>query len=166
MISTFYKIGLTRARHSRKFRSSQNVFHVSVKELPENNPTFIRRLFRDVIKNVKQKMETLPNDYIRINIDHPSLDSPIWIEFTQSKHLDEDKILNKIEGVQQSKKEFVISDGGMEIDFFFTSNILRGAEEPKRSTYIWTRRNLRRVKEPLWRLLILGILCVYPVPSL
>jgi hypothetical protein len=46
------------------------------------------------------------------------LDSPIWIEFTQSKHLDEDKILNKIEGVQESKKEFVISDGAMEIDFF------------------------------------------------
>jgi hypothetical protein len=32
--------------------------------------------------------------------------------------LDEDKILNKIEAVQQSKKEFLITDGGMEIDFF------------------------------------------------
>jgi hypothetical protein len=32
--------------------------------------------------------------------------------------LDEEKILNKIEGAQKSKKEFVISDGGMELDFF------------------------------------------------
>jgi hypothetical protein len=32
--------------------------------------------------------------------------------------LDEDKILGKIEGVQQSKKEFLLTDGGMEIDFF------------------------------------------------
>ena len=63
-------------------------------------------------------MQTQPNDYIRVNIDHPSLDSPIWIEFTRSKNLTEEKILNKIEGVQQSKKEFLITDGGTEIDFF------------------------------------------------
>ena len=63
-------------------------------------------------------MQTSPNDYLRVNIDHPSLDSPIWIEFTRSKNLSEEKILEKIEGVQQSKKEFVISDGGMELDFF------------------------------------------------
>ena len=63
-------------------------------------------------------MQTQPNDYLRINIDHPSLDSPIWIEFTQSKNLDEQKILNKIESVQQSKKEFLITDGATELDFF------------------------------------------------
>jgi hypothetical protein len=61
-------------------------------------------------------METLPNDYIRINIRHPSLDSDIWIEFTQSKNLNEDKILQKIAAVQQSKKEFVLSDGGTQLD--------------------------------------------------
>jgi DTW domain-containing protein YfiP len=63
-------------------------------------------------------MQTSPNDYLRVNIDHPSLDSPVWLVFTQAKNLDEDKILNKIEGVQQSKKEFVISDGGWKSIFF------------------------------------------------
>jgi hypothetical protein len=92
---------------------------VNVKELPENNPTFVRCLFRDILKNVKQKMEASPNDYLRLNIDHPSLDSPVWLEFTKSKHLDEDKILNKIEGVQQSKKEFLLTDGATQLDFFF-----------------------------------------------
>jgi uncharacterized protein (DUF736 family) len=57
-------------------------------------------------------METSTNDYIRMNIDHPSLDSPVWLEFTQAKNLNEEKILTKIEAVQQSKKEFVHSDGG------------------------------------------------------
>jgi hypothetical protein len=118
VISQYYRINVNRTRQSRKFKAAQNVFNVSVTELPENNPTFVRRLFRDVLKNVKRKMQTSPNDYLRVNIDHPSLDSPVWLEFTQSKNLDEDKILGKIEGVQQSKKEFVISDGGMEIDFF------------------------------------------------
>jgi hypothetical protein len=94
------------------------VFNVSVTELPENNPTFVRRLFRDVIKNVKRKMQTQPNDYLRVNIEHPSLDSPVWIEFTRSKNLDEDKILSKIQAVQQSKREFLLTDGATELDFF------------------------------------------------
>jgi hypothetical protein len=53
-----------------------------------------------------------------VNIDHPSLDSPVWLEFTQAKNLDEDKILNKIEAAQQSKKEFLLTDGATELDFF------------------------------------------------
>jgi hypothetical protein len=68
---------------------------------PQKNPTFVRRLFRDVLKNVKKKMEASPNDYLRVNIDHSSLDSPVWVEFTQANNLDEQKILNKIQGVQQ-----------------------------------------------------------------
>jgi hypothetical protein len=80
---------------------------VNVKKLPQNNPTFVRRLFRDVIKNVKQKMQSQPNDYLRVNSRHPSLDSDILVEFTQAKNLNEDKILKKIQAVQQSKKEFL-----------------------------------------------------------
>jgi hypothetical protein len=77
LISDFYRINVNRTRQSRKFKAAQNVFNVSVKELPEKSPTFVRRLFRDVIKNVKKKMEASPNDYLRVNIDHPSMDSPV-----------------------------------------------------------------------------------------
>jgi hypothetical protein len=117
VISNYYQIKLNRVRQSRKFRSRQNVFKVTLKEF-SHNPTFVRRLFRDIVKNVKQQMQAQPNDYLRVNIDHPSLDSPIWIEFTQTKNLDEDKILDKIQAVQQSKKEFLIFDGATELDFF------------------------------------------------
>jgi hypothetical protein len=54
------------------------VYNVSVKELPEKSPTFVRRLFRDVLKNVKSLMQCNPNDYLRVNIKHPSLDSPVY----------------------------------------------------------------------------------------
>jgi hypothetical protein len=47
---------------------------VSLKEFPQN-PTFVRRLFRDILKNVKLQMQANPNDYLRVNIQHPSLDS-------------------------------------------------------------------------------------------
>ena len=117
VISDYYRIIVNRTRQSRKFKSVQNVYNVSLKEFPQN-PTFVRRLFRDVIQKVKQQMQTSPNDYLRVNIDHPSLDSPIWIEFTRTKNLTADKILEKIEGVQQSKKEFILTDGATELDFF------------------------------------------------
>jgi nitrous oxide reductase accessory protein NosL len=74
VISDYYRIIVNRTRQSRKFKSTQNVFNVTLKELPEN-PTFVRRLFRDMLQNVKTKMEANPNDYLRVNIDHPSLDS-------------------------------------------------------------------------------------------
>jgi hypothetical protein len=112
VICQYYRINVNRTRQSRKFKAAQNVLNVSVRELPEKSPAFVCRLFRDVIKNVKKKMEASPNDYLRVNIDHPSLDSPVWLE------LDEDKILNKIEGTQQSKKDFLLSDGATELDFF------------------------------------------------
>jgi hypothetical protein len=61
LISDFYKIVLYRTRQLLKFRRSQTIFNVSFKGLPEN-PTFIRRLRRDVITNVKSQMEASPND--------------------------------------------------------------------------------------------------------
>jgi hypothetical protein len=118
VISQYYRINVNRTRQSRKFKAAQNVFSVSVRELPEKSPTFVRRLFRDILQTVKRKMQTNPNDYLRVNINHPSLDSPVWLEFTQSKNLEEDQILNKIEGVQQSKKKFLLTDGATELDFF------------------------------------------------
>jgi hypothetical protein len=71
-----------------------------------------------MLQTVKRKMQTQPNDYLRVNIDHPSLDSPVLLEFTQAKNLKDDKILGKIAAVQQSKKEFIISDGRTELDIF------------------------------------------------
>jgi hypothetical protein len=32
-------------------------------------------------------MEASPNDFLRVNINHSSLDLDIWLEFTQSKNL-------------------------------------------------------------------------------
>ncbi|XP_061181223.1 uncharacterized protein LOC133189847 [Saccostrea echinata] len=71
-----------------------------------------------MLQNVKYEMQCNPNDYLRLNIRHPSLDSDIWYEFTQCKHLNEDVILDKIEAVQQSKKDFKLGDGAMEFDMF------------------------------------------------
>jgi hypothetical protein len=37
-------------------------------------------------------MEISANDYLQVNFDHPSLDSSVWLEFTQDKSLMEKKI--------------------------------------------------------------------------
>lgn len=105
VVSDYYNIRLDRGRQSRKFKVKQNVYTVSFHPFPQKSQNdFVRRILRDVLNQVKERMQCNPNDYLRLNIRHPSLESDIWYEFTQSKHLNEVKILNKIEAVQQSKK--------------------------------------------------------------
>jgi hypothetical protein len=71
-------------------------------------------------------------------------DSPIWIEFTKSKNLDEDKILEKIQSVQQSKREFLISDGATELDFFHVK-YPEGSGGNTKNIYTWTKKTSRKV---------------------
>jgi hypothetical protein len=139
---------VNRARHTRKFKAALIVYNVSLKKLPGKSPTFVRRLFRDVIKKVKQEMQTQPNDYIRINIDHPSLDFPVWIEFTQSKNLTEEKILGKIKAVQQSKKEFVLSDGGTQLDIFHVKYPQGSGGKAKKHLHL-DKENLKESKRAI-----------------
>lgn len=119
VVSDYYDIRLDRGRQSRKFKVKQNVYTVSFHPFPQKSQNdFVRRILRDVLNQVKERMQCNPNDYLRLNIRHPSLESDIWYEFTQSKHLNEVKILNKIEAVQQSKKEFTITDGSAQFELF------------------------------------------------
>jgi hypothetical protein len=70
--------------------------------LKERKKNYLRApSFPGRIENVKQKMEAFPNDYLWVNIYHSSIDSPLLIEFTQTKISAEKKILNKNKGVQQ-----------------------------------------------------------------
>jgi hypothetical protein len=115
-------------------------------------------------------MQCNPNYYIQLNIHHPSLDSPVWLEFTQwqSKNLDEDKILNKIEEVQQSKKEFLLTDGPTELDFFHVK-YPEGSSGSKLNTYTWTKKIFRNQSELSSRLTTLRIpsycCCALPCPK-
>jgi hypothetical protein len=74
----------------------------------------------------------------------------LYFLFSQDENLDEEKILNKIESVQQSKKEFLISDGATELDFFHV-HYPKGAVEPKGNTYTWIRKTSRKQKEPSFK---------------
>jgi hypothetical protein len=93
-------------------------------------------------------MQTQLNDYIRLNINHPSLDSPVWVEFTQSKNLNEDKILQKVEGVQQSKKEFLITDGATELDIFHIK-YPQGSGGAKRKHLHLDKENFKKSKRAI-----------------
>lgn len=68
----------------------QNVYTVSFRPFPKKSESgFVKRLLSDMLKQVKERMQCNPNDYLRLNLRHPSLDSEIWYEFTQSKKLNE-----------------------------------------------------------------------------
>ena len=81
----YYKVSLERERHSRKFKVKQNVYKVNLKTLPfRDNSDGVRQLLKRILKDVKDRMECRPDDYLRLHLHHPSLQSDIWFEFTQS----------------------------------------------------------------------------------
>ena len=113
----YYEVRLERERHSRKFKVKQNVYKVNVKTLPfRDHSEGVRQLLKHILNDVKDRMECRPDDYLRLNLRHPSLQSDIWFEFTQSQNLDENLVLNKIQAVQQPKKEFTLTDGAAELE--------------------------------------------------
>lgn len=145
----YYQIKLDRRRHSRKFKVQENVYNVNVKPLPEKDHSpFVRNVLDAMLNEVKSEMNCHPNDYLRLNIRHPSLDSDIWYEFTQNKHLDAQGILEKIKGVQHSKRDFTMTDGTIQLKFFMYS-IPKEMAEIRKNTCSSTRKISRRVKDPL-----------------
>ena len=115
----YYKINLERERHSRKFKVKQNVYKVNVKTLPfRDNSEGVKQLLKRILQDVKERMKCRPDDYLRLNLHHPSLQSDIWFEFTQSQNLTEELVMNKIQAVQQSKKELTLTDGAAELELF------------------------------------------------
>lgn len=75
MVSDYYNIRLDRGRQSRKFKVKQNVYTVSFHPFPQKSQNdFVRRILRDVLNQVKERMQCNPNDYLRLNIRHPSLE--------------------------------------------------------------------------------------------
>ena len=92
-ISQYYRVTVNERVHSRKFKAQEDFYTVIFKEFPEEeNRGFVRRLFRHMLQTFKSKMQCNPNDYLRLNIRHKSLESEIWYEFTQCKYFNEDVI--------------------------------------------------------------------------
>lgn len=144
--SKYYQIRLDRGRRSRKFKVQENVYNVNFKPIPQKDHSpFVRNVISEMLNEVKERMRCDPNDYLRLNIRHPSLDSDIWYEFTQCKHLNAEGLLAKIKGVQQSKRDFTMTDGAVQFDFFMSS-ILKEVVEIRKNTYIQTRRNSKKGK--------------------
>ena len=61
----------------------------------------VRQLVERILKDVKNRMHAQPDDYLRLNLRHPSLQSDIWFEFTQSQNLNEDVVMDKVEAIQE-----------------------------------------------------------------
>lgn len=103
----------------KEIQSAGECLQLNFKPLPEKDHSpFVRNVLDAMLNEVKSEMNCHPNDYLRLYIRHPSLDSDIWYEFTQSKHLDAQGILEKIKGVQHSKRDFTMTDGAIQFEFF------------------------------------------------
>lgn len=142
--SKYYQIRLDRGRRSRKFKVQENVYNVNFKPIPQKDHSpFVRNVISEMLNEVKERMRCDPDDYLRLNIRHPSLDSDIWYEFTQCKHLNAEGLLAKIKGVQQSKRDFTMTDGAVQFDFFHVQ-YPQGSGGNKKKTPIYKQGEIQK----------------------
>lgn len=145
--SKYYQIRLDRGRRSRKFKVQENVYNVNFKPIPQKDHSpFVRNVISEMLNEVKERMRCDPNDYLRLNIRHPSLDSDIWYEFTQCKHLNAEGLLAKIKGVQQSKRDFTMTDGAVQFDFLFYVQYPQGSGGNKKK-HLYTNKKKFQKRE-------------------
>ena len=109
--SDYYEIGTLSERKSHKFKTASNVYHVKFKHFSKDALHMVSDVLDDVLRSIKNKLQCEDRDKMRVNIQHPSLKSEVWVEFTDAKDLNADLLMEKIEKVQQSNENFRIDDG-------------------------------------------------------
>ena len=77
----------------------------------EQAENFVPQLMESMLQALKQKCQATDQDRLRLSFHHDSLKTPVWIEFSTPAELTSQKLIDKIQQVQQSNEEFHFSDG-------------------------------------------------------
>ena len=72
---------------------------------------FVHQLIESMLKTLKQKCQAADQDRLGLSLNNNSLKKPVWIEFAIPAELTPQKLIDKLEHIQQSNDEFNLSDG-------------------------------------------------------
>jgi hypothetical protein len=104
--SGYYTIrGPVETEH-KKFGLKGNCFSLTWRNLQEapDLETVVLEAFQDLIDQAFEGT-TDPNDLVNVQIDHPALDTPIYIGFSPREKLTPNRLLLLVQSVQQSKRD-------------------------------------------------------------
>ncbi|XP_055957709.1 uncharacterized protein LOC126824339 [Patella vulgata] len=98
-------------RFSRKFNIHSELLRLEIINTDDpTTPDWLERLFTQILATVRENFNVQPNERVRIQLNHPDLDNPIYIAFRPYSELTLELILDEIAKVMQSKKTLVIDD--------------------------------------------------------
>ncbi|KAK6171858.1 hypothetical protein SNE40_018282 [Patella caerulea] len=96
-------------RFLTKFNIRSELMRLEIINLDEPNPPdWLERLFTQILETVRENFYIQPNERVRIQLNHPDLDNPIYIAFRPYEEVTLKLILEEIAIVMQSKKTLVI----------------------------------------------------------
>ena len=116
-LSSYFTIKTVNDKRSRLFRTQGKEFLLNIKAFPDNvSPLqFIPRLFDQLVEEIKERCQMESNDKMRMTILHPGLKLGVFVTWRDVSNMTGDAILQEIENVLQSNKNFRINDGQMTI---------------------------------------------------
>ena len=116
-LTSYYTIKTVNKKKSRLFRAQGKEFQLNIKIFPDNVPhlQFISRLFDRLVEDIKERCQMESNDKMRMTILHPGLRLGVFVPWRYVSAMTGEAILQEIEKVQQSNKNFKINDGQMTI---------------------------------------------------
>ncbi|XP_055959219.1 uncharacterized protein LOC130014267 [Patella vulgata] len=98
-------------RFSRKFNIHSELMRIEIINTEAvTTPDWLERLFTQILETVRENFNVQPNERVRIQLNHPDLDNPIYIAFRPYEELTLELILEEIAKVMQSKKTLVIDN--------------------------------------------------------
>ena len=111
-MSVTYKIeDLTRQAKSRRFRTQSHVLSIRFtheREVESALPFLdsANQLFPELFRDVFQRLQLKKTDFLRLQIDHEGLKSPLWFPFEAVSKFDPSVVADMLDRVQQSNENF------------------------------------------------------------
>lgn len=103
----FYELHSGRDEHIKKFGITGHTVSIRLKSLQDAQcgpDELLERIFDDVLQRVGGGRGS--KDMVGLAIDHPALETPLYIPFRRVGEVTGETIMHAIEKVQQSKRDF------------------------------------------------------------
>lgn len=109
-IADYYTLDVENVQRVKRFNTEATGYNVHFKNINkvEDWFNFFPDLFDDLI--ARTTSGCMENDRVGIEINHPSLDTPVLVPFMPHSELNSDKVLSVVERVQQSNTNFEFND--------------------------------------------------------
>ncbi|KAK6167071.1 hypothetical protein SNE40_021177 [Patella caerulea] len=98
-------------RFSRKFNVASEVLQLEIVNSDTSlQPNWLDQMITEILNTIRTNFNIQRQERVRLTINHPTLDTPIYISFRPFEQLTLELILNEILKIMQSNKTFILDN--------------------------------------------------------